>query len=63
MNESLGKIKPILFEEKLIIALDSKWLNFFKDKDVEFTVSIKNDRLTLVSPKIVKKMDSKYLKD
>ena len=55
MNESLGKIKPILFEEKLIIALDSKWLDFFKDKNAEFAVSIKNDRLTLISPKIIKK--------
>ncbi len=60
-DEQLGKIKPILFEEKLIIALDSKWLDFFKvkDKDAEFAVSIKNDRLTLISPKIIKKINSK----
>ena len=52
MNKSLGKIKPLLFEEKLIIALDSKWLDYFKDSDAEFTVYIKNDRLTLIGPKI-----------
>lgn len=43
---NLAQVRPIEFEGKIIIALDSNWLDFFKE-DPQFIVSIKNDHLIL----------------
>jgi len=44
----LGEIRPYQFEERLLIALDSKWLEFLED-EVKFLVSINNSQLILTA--------------
>jgi len=53
MNKSdFAELVPFRFNERLILSLDSKWLNHFLDDNVKFSVSIKNEHLVLVGPKV-----------
>ena len=53
MNKSdFAELIPFKFNDKLIISLDSRWLNYFFDDNVKFSASIKNDNLVLVGPKV-----------
>ena len=45
---NLGQIKPYEFEKRIIIALDSKWLQLLEDEG-KFLVSIKNNKLILTA--------------
>jgi len=53
MNKSdFAEIIPFKFNERLILSLDSKWLNYFLDENVKFSVSVADDHLVLVGPKV-----------
>jgi len=45
---NLAQIRPYQFGERLLIALDSKWLDLLED-EVKFSVSIKNSHLILTA--------------
>ena len=52
---NLAKIKPFEFEDKLIISLDKKWVDFFVEE--KFTINIKKDQLIISI-----KLDSQKIK-
>jgi hypothetical protein len=50
-NKTLNKVKPLLWENHLLLSFDSKWIDVFGSIPV-FDVIIKNGRLVLLGPKL-----------
>lgn len=48
-NQYIGKIPSFPFEKRLILALDSRWLDLNDGQPLEFEARIENDRLILAS--------------
>lgn len=54
MSDSKIHVKPLLWENFLLLPFDMKWIEVF-GKIPEFEVVIENDRLILLSQKIKEK--------
>jgi len=51
----LGFVPTIVFEKRLLLALDEKWIKLNNDKPLEFEAKINDEgQLVLVGPKIIK---------
>ncbi|MEX1053884.1 MAG: hypothetical protein WEC35_05730 [Nitrosopumilaceae archaeon] len=53
MNEVLGDIKTHIFNNKVIVAIDSRWLDFFNSKEPTFKAFIQEGKYVLVGPKVI----------
>jgi len=53
MNKKLGEIKPHVINQRLVLALDERWLNYF-DSEQKFQVVINDNKIMLVGPSITK---------
>lgn len=50
----LGEIKPFIHEKKILIGLDSRWLDYFETKNPSFQVNINSEnKLVLLGPKVI----------
>jgi len=52
MQEELGVIKSHTFNNKIIIAINSKWIDYFNSKEPTFKAVIQNGNYILVGPKV-----------
>ncbi|MEX0764729.1 MAG: hypothetical protein WD033_06155 [Nitrosopumilaceae archaeon] len=52
MNEVLGDIKTHIFNNKVIVAIDSRWLDFFNSKEPIFKAVIRDGKYVLIGPKV-----------
>ncbi len=48
----LGEIKSYTFNNKIIIAIDSRWIDHFNSKEPTFKAIIENGKYVLVGPKV-----------
>ena len=51
-DQDLGMISPVKFENKLIIAIDGRWNNYFDTSQPSFQSFIKNGKYVLVGPNV-----------
>lgn len=49
----LGQIKSYNFNNKVILAIDSRWTDYFSSENPTFKVVIDEDKIMLIGPKIV----------
>ena len=52
MKEELGEIKSHTISNKIIVAIDSRWLDYFNSKIPTFKAVIENGNYVLVGPKV-----------
>jgi len=52
MQEELGEIKSHTFNNKIIIAIDSRWIDYFDTDNPTFKAVIENGKYVLVGPKV-----------
>ena len=52
MNKKLGEIKSHVINQRLVLALDERWLNYF-DSEQNFQVVINDNKIMLIGPRIV----------
>ena len=50
--ETFGEITTFQMNKKLILALDERWSQYFSSKNPVFTVSINQNKIMLIGPKI-----------
>ncbi len=50
--EELGQIKSYHFNNKIILAIDSRWLDYFNSENPAFKAVIDNGKYVLVGPKV-----------
>ena len=55
----LGEIKPFIHEKKILIGLDSRWLDYFETKNPSFQVNINSEnKIILLGPKVTNPADN-----
>ncbi len=52
MSHELGEIKSHVFSNKIIVAIDSRWLDYFNSQNPIFKASIQDGKYVLVGPKV-----------
>ena len=52
MMDELGEIKSYNFNNKLLLAIDSRWSDYFNSKNPTFKAVIHNGKYVLVGPKV-----------
>ena len=52
MQDELGEIKSYNFNNKLLLAIDSKWSYYFNSENPTFKAVIQNGKYVLVGPKV-----------
>jgi len=50
--QDLGQIKSYYLDNKIILAIDSRWIEFFNSKNPTFNAIIENGKYVLVGPKV-----------
>jgi len=51
--KNLGEISFIVFQKKIILEIDERWLSHFVQNDIKFEAKIdKNGRFTLCGPHV-----------
>ncbi len=50
--EELGQIKSYHFNNKIILAIDSRWLDHFNSENPTFKAVIQNGKYVLIGPKV-----------
>ena len=50
--KKLGEIKSRIFNEKIILPLDERWINYFESEPI-FQVVLNKNHIMLIGPKIV----------
>jgi len=50
--QELGQIKSYHFNNKIILAIDSRWLDYFNSENFTFKAVIENGKYVLVGPKV-----------
>ena len=50
--DELGKIKSYNFNNKLLLAIDSRWIDYFNSENPTFKAIIQNGKYVLVGPKV-----------
>ena len=51
-NAVLGVLTPHVFNKKIILALDERWLSYFENDNPKFKVVINDNKIMLIGPKI-----------
>jgi len=54
--KELGEIKSYTFNNKIILAIDSRWTDYFNSKEPTFKAVIENGKYVLVGPKVNSKL-------
>lgn len=52
MQEELGEIKSHTFNNKIILAIDSRWTDYFNSENPTFKAVIENGKYVLIGPKV-----------
>jgi len=52
MMDELGEIKSYNFNNKLLLAIDSRWIDYFNSENPTFKAVIQNGKYVLVGPKV-----------
>ncbi|HEV2193423.1 MAG TPA: hypothetical protein VGR54_07400 [Nitrosopumilaceae archaeon] len=52
MQEKLGEIKSHRFNNKIILAIDARWIDYFNSKEPIFQAVIQEGKYILVGPKL-----------
>ncbi|MGI0102204.1 MAG: hypothetical protein ACREA7_06375 [Nitrosotalea sp.] len=53
--KDLGFVPTIVFEDRLLLALDKKWMELNDNKPLEFEAKINDDgKLILLGPQLIK---------
>ena len=52
MQEALGEIKSYILNNKLILAIDSRWTDYFNTENPTFKAFIQNGKYVLVGPDV-----------
>lgn len=52
MQDELGVIKSYNFNNKLLLAIDSRWIDYFNSQNPTFKAVIQNGKYVLVGPKV-----------
>jgi len=52
MQDELGEIKSYTFNNKIILAIDARWPDYFDSKNPTFKAVIQNGKYILVGPKV-----------
>ena len=52
MQEELGEIKSHTVNNKIILAIDSRWLDYFNSENPSFKAVIQDGKYVLVGPKL-----------
>ena len=52
MQDDLGEIKSYNFNSKLLLAIDSRWIDYFNSKEPIFKAIIQNGKYVLIGPKV-----------
>lgn len=52
MQEELGEIKSHTVGNKIIVAIDSRWSDYFNSKNLTFKAVIQDGNYILVGPKV-----------
>ncbi len=52
IQDELGVIKPFIYNKKMLLPLDERWGDYFNSENPTFKVSIQNQRIVLVGPKV-----------
>ena len=50
--QELGQIKSYHFNNKIILAIDSRWLDYFNSESLTFKAVIENGKYVLIGPKV-----------
>jgi len=50
--QELGQIKSHIFNNKIILAIDSRWKDYFNSENPTFKAVIQNGKLVLVGPHV-----------
>jgi len=50
--QELGQIKSYHFNNKIILAIDSRWLDYFNSENPTFKAIIENGKYVLIGPKV-----------
>ena len=50
--DELGEIKSYNFNNKLLLAIDSRWIDYFNSNNPTFKAVIQNGKYVLVGPKV-----------
>ena len=54
-DRSLGEIKTFEFNNKIILSIDKKWINYFNSDNPSFHSYIKNGKYVLVGPVVTRR--------
>jgi len=52
MQDELGEIKSHTFNNKIIVAIDSRWSDYLNSENPIFKAVIQNGKYVLVGPKV-----------
>ena len=52
MQEELGEIKSHIVNNKIILAIDSRWADYFNSENPTFKAVIQEGKYVLVGPKL-----------
>ena len=52
MQEELGELRSHNVGNKIIIAIDSRWLDYFNSENPTFKAVIENGKYVLIGPKV-----------
>ena len=52
MQYELGEIKSFNFNNKLLLAIDSRWIDYLNSENPTFKAVIQNGKYVLVGPKV-----------
>jgi len=50
--QELGQIKSHTFNNKVILAINSRWLDYFNSENPTFKAVIENGKYVLIGPKV-----------
>ncbi len=52
IQDELSEIRPFVINKKMILGIDERWMDYFNSENPTFKVSIQNQRIVLVGPKV-----------
>jgi hypothetical protein len=52
MESDLGEIKSHTFNNKIILAIDARWADYFNSQNLVFKATIQDGKYVLVGPKL-----------
>jgi len=50
--QQLGEVKSYIFNNKIILAIDERWIDYFNTDNPTFKAVIENGKYVLIGPKV-----------